>query len=454
MSAKAEARSHEKIPIQEVDVAGRYAKNSDFITKAMVALAVKGRRQPYPVYLRGSMDVDQAMNPGVDLSAIQYRLNRARMPRDISGTKFVPPDLYAAPRDRGIRIQADNDEFIPQAVKMLTDSMHIPASESYPHNIQGIPSWKRSLAGFDVAWRRDRPKDELRLSHEKLKFAPYLPIFWYTWFGNVMTQVGESDYQVQTHRIKDMTATMEAIDGDLDRRHKDRCFTFDGLRTGVSLDPHIISRMELSTPKGIRLAFEALQKATLELRQPVRPKDSTLSENARRYYTEGIHRGNNEAVDSFVEVLTREYRKLAIWSAKFSPAILPTVRSFMDFVGPLWRSRSHDAALLEAYEGDIKVALEIDPIRTLWNLHHTRGYLTMHPDVQAVMSDPKAVREAETRIRTGMNIHGFEHNANIFPLRSRLVNQAIGSLIWPNQSDTNRIFRPVDKGVLFDPWEQ
>ena len=328
-----------------------YARTSDLITKALIVLATK---KGYSVSARGSLDVDLAMNRSSGLPASHYRINRAKMMAN--EMELAGPSLYpSVPMDHGVRIQADDESFIPEAVSVLTDTIKIPSSVQFPHSLDGVKSWKRNLPGFEEAWHSVKPGDELSLTHEKLSFAPHLPILWYTWFARLLSDTGKAKFQAQSYRVKDTTVTMEAIQGLLDRRHPDKCFTFDGLRAGLSLDPQVVSEISFDTPQKARHALEVLSNMPIRVDLPTRPKNSTLTPKAIQYYTGGIYQGDMEAHDSIVEALIREStRKLSIYGAKFNRNILPIIRSFMFVVGPWWRARSHDAPLMQAYTYDIK----------------------------------------------------------------------------------------------------
>lgn len=429
-----------------------FKNQCSLLEKAIVAFGAL-QEPSHRIFGRGSYyDTDEKMRR--ELHAIQTRINRIKIPRDDNLVMFAEPARYPPP-DRNVRIEGDDPNLLIRAYQFSLD-VGIPQEQPFPQRLKDMRGWQRNRSGVKEAWERDQPKDNIVFTCQKLMHDPPIQVIWNTLMHDVFGEYPPSGFGTRSHWAATMNVTRSAKHGEPDRRDPKRCFTFDSRRILLSLDPGVTEVL-----KSTRNSFEMrsiLDVATIRRSHVQRPRYSTLSSKAQRYYNTRLPRGDEKAQDEIVEAGFREQRKVRTARREFDPRILSTVDGYMQMAAPEWQKRRHEASLFEGYEGDLMVACELGPIGAFDNIRKTGLWRVFAPEVQNIFRDEKAANEAKRRIRQTMSRHDFDHMASISPQRWWAVNHAIGSLIWPNHPvlprGASRLLRPVDAGSPFDPWAE
>jgi hypothetical protein len=446
-------------PDSENPAQNEYEKERELLIKLALVVA---EQEGVEVVLRGStvdtvgstsdtlFDVAQRINTGTRYAPVHSDSGLV-----VDGSFFATPKKYPPPLDINLKIIGD-----PTIVQQIFQTAHkvlgIPNERNFE---QARSALYDKSADYASTWELYKPANRIQFSCDELTHEPRLTILWFTLVRDMIVKphavtiqthadmtldeyyraLFAASYQVQHHTVDALNITATRKENDsvaFDRRMPNRCFNLDGLQASLWIDHTQARDIDFRSP----FVRDDLDQLTMHVRYPEIPDAVRLSNEAIEFFIKGIAEGDPYAVDGFVEATFRVIRKTVKYGIPFDSKTLQTTAHLMKLAAPLWVSRPHDEALLEAYEGDLQTATEINPMATLSLIRALHMHEVFRPDVRRVIASPSGFKRIMHR---AANMISQELTANLEyrPLRTEYLCSSIAfEIVHPRISYEQRIF--------------
>ena len=232
---------------------------------------------------------------------------------------------------------------------------------------------------IESAYEHFQPEIAFKLTHNTIPETDSINAISYTFAKTVLAVKNQNITAHNAHKLKDPWFPVEAetIVQDalyitcevnetkhIDRSGKDRTTNIDALS-----------------------ALATLQNGKIILKMPEIPWFIKFSKEALEYYrSEILEKNNMHAMERFLEVVVRSVRKGKTFQREFSTETSIFIRTCMDKISRYWEHRNfpHNAVRHDYHNQELDAAAELDPIRTLNDIHELHIYRLMHTEVQNV----------------------------------------------------------------------